>query len=59
MDLPNFPAFGPKLAALLVPKYLRAKSERGGRRSEIVVAEALTMIKGTLPVPVLFDPPDR
>jgi hypothetical protein len=46
----------PKAAALLEPK---CQVRRGGRKPEIMVSEALTMIKGTLPVPVLFDPPDR
>jgi hypothetical protein len=36
-----------------------AKSDRRGPQTAGMVIKALTMIKGTLPLPVLFDPPDR
>jgi hypothetical protein len=36
-----------------------AKSGRGGPQIAVMVIKPLTMIKGTLPLTVLFDPPDR
>jgi hypothetical protein len=47
---------GPMLAAFLAAEW---RARAGGPRRGVMVTKPLTMIKGTLPRPVSFDPPDR